>query len=188
MACDLERLGVWACTVHGAERRSHAIGANPASSASRRGFSIHLHAAPPGWGFQDLPPDVVMAGADGPVDVIVASTGPPPSSPIAVLWLHASTRPARGGRRGSGAGGCSSDITDGVRRARGLAHGIVDVKVAAIDQDWSACAGVATPAPLTALRGRRQPVAGFRCDVDVARLSPSQRTGSRSRGATKDEV
>lgn len=36
------------------------------------------------------------------------------------------------------AGGHQSDITDGTVREAALALGLVDVKVAALDQDWSA--------------------------------------------------
>lgn len=35
------------------------------------------------------------------------------------------------------AGGHRSDITDDVVRAAALPHGLVDVKVAALDDDWS---------------------------------------------------
>ena len=52
---------------------------------------------------------------------------PSGSSPIGAVWVAWPRR----------AGGHTSDITDNVVREYALPLGLVDVKVAAIDDDWS---------------------------------------------------
>ena len=79
------------------------------------------------------------AGPDGPADLIIAffsSRAAIPGDlgglarrihPAGALWVAWPRR----------AGGHRSDITDTVIRSEALPLGLVDVKVAAIDDDWS---------------------------------------------------
>ena len=115
----------------------------------RAGQRVHLHHTPPGWDLADPPDGLVDAGPDGPADVIVAfftaaadlesgESGESGASgelgglarriyPAGALWIAWPRR----------AGGHRSDITDTVIREHALPLGLVDVKVAAIDEDWS---------------------------------------------------
>ena len=108
------------------------LGINP-------GASLALDAAPLGWAIPDLPDGVVLAADGEPADVIVAffreSAELPPRLPglarrifpAGGLWLAWPRR----------AGGHDSDITENGLRDIALPLGIVDNKVAAIDEDWS---------------------------------------------------
>ena len=108
------------------------LGINP-------GASLALDAPPPGWAIPDLPDGVVLAADGEPADVIVAffreSAELPPRLPglarrifpAGGLWLAWPRR----------AGGHDSDITENGLRDIALPLGIVDNKVAAIDDDWS---------------------------------------------------
>ena len=108
------------------------LGINP-------GASLALDAAPPGWAIPDLPDGVVLAADGEPADVIVAffreSAELPPRLPglarrifpAGGLWLAWPRR----------AGGHDSDITESGLRDLALPLGVVDNKVAAIDEDWS---------------------------------------------------
>ncbi|MCU1493300.1 MAG: hypothetical protein JWO62_1064 [Acidimicrobiaceae bacterium] len=114
------------------------------------GARLNLVWAPPGWHVPDLPDGVVVARLGDPQelegdghatrdDVTVAfyrSAGDlesgieqlaPKIFPDGALWVAWPRR----------AGGHSSDITDNTVRGAALRHGLVDNKVAAIDQDWS---------------------------------------------------
>jgi len=105
----------------------------------RAGQRIHLHQAPPGWDLADPPDGLIDAGPDGPADVIIAffsAAGDLDGElgglarriyPAGALWVAWPRR----------AGGHRSDITDTVIRSGALPLGLVDVKVAAIDEDWS---------------------------------------------------
>ena len=105
----------------------------------RPGQRVHLHHPPPGWDFADPPDGLIEAGRDGPADLIIAffdSRAALASEldalarriyPAGALWVAWPRR----------AGGRSSDITDNVIREHALPIGLVDVKVAAIDDDWS---------------------------------------------------
>ena len=102
------------------------------------GQRVALDEAPRGWGITD-PPDVSSVGDSDPADVIVAfftaaeqlaprlAALAPRIYPAGGLWVAWPRR----------AGGHRSDITDNVVRAHALPLGLVDVKVAAIDDDWS---------------------------------------------------
>jgi len=106
----------------------------------RPGQRIHLHHPPPGWDFADPPDGLADAGPDGPADLIVAFFGARAEIagelrglarriyPAGTLWAAWPRRAA----------GHRSDITDAVIRTEALPIGLVDVKVAAIDGDWSA--------------------------------------------------
>lgn len=103
------------------------------------GASLALDEAPPGWAVPDLPDGVVVVADGAPADVVVAffreSAGLPDRLPglarrifpAGGLWLAWPRR----------AGGHDSDITENGLRDLALPLGIVDNKVAAIDEDWS---------------------------------------------------
>jgi hypothetical protein len=104
------------------------------------GQRVALMDAPSGWTLSD-PPDGLDMVAAGPAsaDVIVAfftsaaaiEAGLPALGsrifPAGALWVAWPRRAA----------GHRSDITDNVIRDAALPLGLVDVKVAAIDDDWS---------------------------------------------------
>jgi hypothetical protein len=110
------------------------------------GHVVRLVAAPAGWSIPDLPEDVRVrrqraAPRPGgrPADVTIAFCrsgsalqGMAPSTipalaESAALWIAWPRR----------AGGHESDVTDSLVRATLLPFGVVDVKVAALDLDWS---------------------------------------------------
>ena len=105
----------------------------------RPGQRVHLYHPPPGWDFADPPGGLIEAGPDGPADLIVAFFGTRAELagqlgdlarrvyPAGALWAAWPRRAA----------GHRSDITDNVIREAALPIGLVDVKVAAIDDDWS---------------------------------------------------
>jgi hypothetical protein len=105
----------------------------------RAGQRVHLHDPPPGWALADPPPGLDDAGADGPADLIIAFFAVSRDLaaeleglarrifPAGALWVAWPRR----------AGGHRSDITDNTVRELALPLGLVDVKVAAIDADWS---------------------------------------------------
>jgi hypothetical protein len=105
----------------------------------KSGHRVHLHHPPPGWALAEPLPELADAGADGPADVIIAfftradDIGTQIEAlarrvyPGGALWIAWPRRAA----------GHHSDITDNVIRAHALPVGLVDVKVAAIDDNWS---------------------------------------------------
>ncbi len=104
------------------------------------GHRVLLDHPPLGWQLTDPPADIVTAGLRGPIDVVVGFFTAedqlpdrlprlaPRIYPAGALWIAWPRR----------AGGHRSDITDNVVREHALPLGLVDVKVAAIDDDWSA--------------------------------------------------
>jgi hypothetical protein len=101
------------------------------------GLRVGLVGTPSGWSLTD-PPDVDYVD-QGPVDVLVAFLRSAVELEAMVGGLGQRIFPA-----GSlwiawprKAAGHLSDITDNVVRAAVLPHGLVDVKVAALDEDWS---------------------------------------------------
>ena len=116
----------------------------PATQAAKLGLKpgqrVSLHHRPPGWALTDPPAGLLDAGEpSGPADVIIAFFGTAGEIaaqldrlarriyPAGALWVAWPRR----------AGGHRSDITDTVIREVALPLGLVDVKVAAIDDDWS---------------------------------------------------
>ena len=103
------------------------------------GQRIYLDHRPPRWKLSDPPHDVVYAKASGPCDLVISFftaadqlSGRLPDLtqrifPDGALWIAWPRR----------VGGHRSDITDTIIREYALALGVVDVKVAAIDADWS---------------------------------------------------
>ena len=103
------------------------------------GLRVCLHHPPDGWTLTDPPAGLAGPGPDGTADVIVAfftragEIGEQIGDlarriyPAGALWVAWPRRAA----------GHRSDITDTVIREHALPIGLVDVKVAAIDEDWS---------------------------------------------------
>jgi hypothetical protein len=103
------------------------------------GTTLVLDEAPPRWAVPDLPEGVVAAADGDPADVIVAFFRESAELhdrlpalarrifPAGGLWLAWPRRAA----------GHDSDITENGLRDLALPLGIVDNKVAAIDEDWS---------------------------------------------------
>jgi hypothetical protein len=107
----------------------------------RPGHRIVLVHPPDGWTIPGLPPDVTVTAGTEPAgaDIVVAffraraelaAEGPALARALprgSVLWVAWPRR----------AGGHTSDITDRDLRDVLLPTGVVDVKVAALDADWS---------------------------------------------------
>jgi hypothetical protein len=104
------------------------------------GQAVAVLGAPAGWSIPDLPGGVVTTTtARGPFDVLVAFFERRADlerrlpalmrciAPDGGLWVAWPRRAA----------GHESDLTDSVLRAIVLPTGLVDVKVAALDEDWS---------------------------------------------------
>jgi hypothetical protein len=102
----------------------------------KAGARVAVEGAPDGWALE-APPPIVDAG-DGPADVLLrfirsaAELGDVPELgqrifPDGALWIAWPRR----------AGGHLSDVTDNAIREAVLPLGLVDVKVAAVDADWS---------------------------------------------------
>jgi hypothetical protein len=111
----------------------------------RPGDRLLLVGAPPAWSVTDLPDGVRIGsetpsdGAKGPADVVIAFCGTLAELrervpgladrifPAGALWVAWPRR----------ASGHDSDIHDLDIRDVALPFGLVDVKVAALDEDWS---------------------------------------------------
>ncbi len=103
------------------------------------GQRVHLHNPPTGWALTDPPAGRADADPYGRADLIIAFFARADDLagqlddlarriyPAGALWIAWPRRAA--GRR--------SDITENVIREHALPIGLVDVKVAAIDDDWS---------------------------------------------------
>jgi hypothetical protein len=104
------------------------------------GAIVALHRAPEGWTLGGMPAGArTRAGLRGGAELVIAfvrraseleplaeqlAAAVGPTDAVWVAW------PRR-------AAGHRSDVTDGVVRGTLLAHGLVDVKVAALGEDWS---------------------------------------------------
>lgn len=105
----------------------------------KAGHRVSLDHAPAEWALEAPPDDVISVPAPDAADVVIAffsSAGELPLRlpelvqriyPSGALWVAWPRR----------AGGHDSDITESIIRACALELGVVDVKVAAIDADWS---------------------------------------------------
>ncbi len=103
------------------------------------GTRLALDGAPAGWAVPALPDGVTAAAATDPADVVVAFFREEAELPDRLPALAQRIFPAGSlwvawPRR---AGGHQSDITENALREHALPLGIVDTKVAAIDEDWS---------------------------------------------------
>lgn len=106
----------------------------------RPGQRLSLDQPPDGWALVDPPAGMELIAAPEPADVIIAFFTDSHQlverlpalaqriHPDGALWIAWPRRAA----------GHRSDITDNVIRDHALPLGVVDVKVAAIDEDWSA--------------------------------------------------
>jgi hypothetical protein len=138
-----------------ARRLPEPVAGTPSAGAGHRDYSgtplaqklgikpdqrVLLRAAPRGWTVPDLPAGAKIIRGGDQADIVLAffreavemaravSTLGQLIAPDGFLWLAWPRR----------AGGHTSDITDGVVREIVLPTGMVDTKVAALDQDWSA--------------------------------------------------
>ncbi len=103
------------------------------------GMRVALDAPPGGWQLTDPPAGLLAPDEDGTADVIVAffrasaeiaerlPALAPRAFPAGAVWALWPRRAA----------GHVSDITDNFVRSCALEAGLVDVKVAAVDEDWS---------------------------------------------------
>lgn len=103
------------------------------------GQRVSLHQPPRGWALAKPPDGLAGPGPDGQADVIVAFFTKAADIaaqvgalgrliyPAGALWVAWPRRAA----------GHRSDITENFIRDQALPIGLVDVKVAAIDDDWS---------------------------------------------------
>jgi hypothetical protein len=103
------------------------------------GLRVVLDGAPDGWDLRDPPDGLLAADDDGGADVVIAFFRAQAEiaarlPALARLVFPAGAIWAAWPRR---AAGHDSDITDNVVRQFALDLGLVDVKVAAIDADWS---------------------------------------------------
>lgn len=104
----------------------------------KAGMRVSILDGPPGWSFDDPPPVEAVADADR-ADLILVFVCEAAGLESRLLELGRLIHPA-----GSlwvawprKAAGHASDVTDNLIRDSVLPHGLVDVKVAAIDEDWS---------------------------------------------------
>jgi hypothetical protein len=117
----------------------------PATPQARKlglkpGHRLALDDPPAGWHLQESPDGLLAADPDGTADVIIAFFRTAAEIPDRLPALARRIFPAGAvwaawPRR---AAGHTSDITDNAVREHALDLGLVDVKVAAIDEDWSA--------------------------------------------------
>lgn len=103
------------------------------------GHRVDVVNSPAGWTLDDPPRDLIDARQGGPADVVIAFFEVAAEIPAQLPGLARRIFPAGAiwaawPRR---AGGHHSDITDNLVREHALPLGLVDVKVAAIDDDWS---------------------------------------------------
>jgi hypothetical protein len=100
------------------------------------GSRLTVVGAPPGWSLQDPPPTVATASGATDVAIVFVRTAAELADLVALgervfpdgaLWVAWPRRAA----------GHVSDVTENGIRDALLPHGLVDVKVAAIDPDWS---------------------------------------------------
>ncbi|MCU1480852.1 MAG: hypothetical protein JWQ19_1638 [Subtercola sp.] len=104
------------------------------------GLRVCLDEAPDGWMLDDPPEGLTLISGPAPADIVVAfvrravelSPRIPGLAqrvfPAGALWIAWPRK----------AGGHVSDLGDVVVRKAALEFGLVDVKVAALDDDWSA--------------------------------------------------
>lgn len=105
----------------------------------KTGHRVALDEPPAGWRLRKPPDGLRGPDPDGAADLIVAFFRAEAEIPARLPALARRVFPAGAvwaawPRR---AAGHLSDITDNIIREHALALGLVDVKVAAIDEDWS---------------------------------------------------
>ncbi|MCU1525880.1 MAG: hypothetical protein JWO18_2774 [Microbacteriaceae bacterium] len=102
------------------------------------GMRISILDAPAHWSLDD-PPELEVVGEDVPADIVLVFLREAASVDERLLALGRRIHPAGAlwvawPRK---AAGHVSDVTENLIRDSVLPHGLVDVKVAAIDEDWS---------------------------------------------------
>jgi hypothetical protein len=103
------------------------------------GYRVGVDQVPPGWSFADHAPELVYVDETEPADIVLAFFTAAQELPRRLPDLVGRIYPAGAlwiawPRR---AGGHDSDITDNIIREEARRLGVVDVKVAAIDENWS---------------------------------------------------
>lgn len=103
------------------------------------GVRLDVVGAPEGWAFEADPSAAQRVAPDSPADVILAFCTTPADVELHVRSLAERIRPSGAlwiawPRK---AAGHVSDVTENLLRDVALPLGLVDVKVAAIDDDWS---------------------------------------------------
>ena len=114
----------------------------------KAGLRVDLDSPPDGWALTEPPAGLLAPDEDGAADVILAFFHAADLIPGRLPGLAERIFPAGAvwalwPRR---AAGHDSDITDSVVRACALGLGLVDVKVAAVDENWSGLRLVWRPA------------------------------------------
>ena len=118
----------------------------PAKLGLRPGSRVLLDGAPPDLSLEPLPAGVTVHRRPGrqPYDVVLLFT--PDAARLLDRWPALVPRLGTAGRLWvcwpKKASGVRTDLTENVVRDHGLAHGLVDVKVCAIDATWSGLAFV----------------------------------------------
>jgi hypothetical protein len=112
----------------------------PRKLGLKPGHRLAFDDPPAGWQLQDPPDGLLAPDPDGDADVIIAFFRAAAEIPARLPALGRRVFPAGAiwaawPRR---AAGHHSDITDNTVREHALPLGLVDVKVAALDEDWSA--------------------------------------------------
>lgn len=105
----------------------------------KAGQRVLVDHGPPTWTLTDPPDGLVGVGPREPADLIISFFSSANDLPIRLPELVRRIHPSGAlwiawPRR---AGGHESDITENLIREHALPLGVVDVKVAAIDNDWS---------------------------------------------------
>jgi hypothetical protein len=105
----------------------------------KTGLRVALSGAPDGWALADPPAGLLPPDADGGADVIIAffRTADEIAGRLPGLARLVFPAGAVWGLWPRRAAGHVSDVTDNVLRGHALELGLVDVKVAAVDEDWS---------------------------------------------------
>lgn len=103
------------------------------------GVRLAVVGAPDGWAFESRPEGVEAVDEGAPADVVLLFVRTPDDVRAGIPRLGESIRPAGAlwvawPRK---AAGHASDVTENLLRDVALPLGLVDVKVAAIDTDWS---------------------------------------------------
>jgi hypothetical protein len=105
----------------------------------KAGLRVALSEPPAGWSLADPPAGLLPPDEDGGADVVLAFFRAAAEIPDRLPALAGRVFPAGAvwGLWPRRAAGHVSDITDNVLRSCALELGLVDVKVAAVDADWS---------------------------------------------------
>ena len=111
----------------------------PTKLGIRTGIRLDVVGAPTGWAFQTEPVGIEQPEPGSPADVILAFCSSAAELEVHVNSLGERIRPAGAlwiawPRK---AAGHVSDVTENLIRDVALPLGLVDTKVAAIDNDWS---------------------------------------------------